>query len=313
MLMDLKNKKILLTGGGGFLGSHVAEKLFTRGAAKENITIPRAKELDLRIKANCEKAVRGQEVVIHLAANVGGIGYNQEKPGDLFYDNIIMGTYLMDAAYRAGAEKYLGLATICSYPKFTPVPFREEELWNGYPEETNAPYGLAKKALTIQAQAYRAQYGWNAVFLLPVNLYGPRDSFDVARSHVIPALIRKVHDAKTSGRSYVEVWGTGRATREFLFVEDAAEGIVLALERYDKSDPVNLGAGMEISVRDLAEKICALMDYRGEIRWDASRPDGQPRRRLDISRAEREFGFRARTDLETGLKKTIAWYVARAG
>jgi len=306
--MDLKNKRILITGGAGFLGSHVTEKLRSRGISEKDIFIPRSGDFDLRNENNCKKAVKGMDIVIHLAAKVGGIGYNQEKPGELFYDNMIMGARMVEAAYRAGVKKFVALGTVCAYPKFAPVPFHEEDLWNGYPEETNAPYGLAKKALLIQAQAYRKQYGFNIIFLLPVNLYGPRDSFDPAKSHVIPALIKKVYDAKKEGRNYVELWGTGCATREFLYVEDAAEGIVLATEKYDKPEPVNLGSGQEISVKDLVKLICRLMDFKGEIRWNASKPDGQPRRMLDVSRAGREFGFRASTLFEEGLKKTIAWY-----
>lgn len=309
--MNLKSKKILVTGGAGFLGSHVVEKLVARGVDKENVFAPRSGEYDLRDRHNCEKSVSGRDVVIHLAAKVGGIGYNQEKPGELFYDNVVMGAYMLDAAYRAGVEKMLLLGTVCSYPKFAPVPFKETDLWNGYPEETNAPYGLAKKALLVGAQSYRRQYGFNAITLFPVNLYGPRDTFDPERSHVIPALIKKVYDAKKEKRNFVEVWGTGRATREFLYVEDAAEGIVAALEKYDKPDPINLGSGKEISIKDLIRLIADLMDYRGEIRWDASKPDGQPRRMLDVSRAAKEFGFRAKTDFKTGLKKTIEWYAAK--
>lgn len=308
--MQLIDKKILVTGGAGFLGSYVVEKLLSRGVKKEHLTVPRSSEYDLRRRGDCERAVQGQNIVIHLAAKVGGIGYNQEKPGELFYDNIMMGVYMIDAAYRAGVEKFVCLSTICAYPKFTPVPFREEDLWNGYPEETNAPYGLAKKALLTACEAYRTQYGFNAIYLLPVNLYGPRDNFDPRKSHVIPALIKKVFDAKREGKPYIEVWGTGRATREFLYVEDAAEGIVLALEKYEKADPVNLGSGREISIKNLVELICRLMDYTGEIRWDATKPDGQPRRRLDVSRAELEFGFRAKTDFEEGLAKEIEWYRA---
>lgn len=307
-MTDLLNKKILLTGGAGFLGSHVLEKLLARGVKKENVFAPRSEEFDLRERRKCEEVLAGQEVVIHLAAKVGGIGYNQEKPGELFYDNIAMGANMLEAACRAGAEKMLILGTICSYPKFTPVPFKEENLWNGYPEETNAPYGLAKKALLVGAEAYRQEHGFNAITLFPVNLYGPRDSFDARRSHVIPALIKKVADAKREGKNSIEVWGTGRATREFLYVEDAAEAIILALTRYDKPEPVNIGSGREISIKDLVRLICRLMGYDGEVRWDASKPDGQPRRLLDVRKAEREFGFRARTDFEEGLKKTIQWY-----
>ncbi len=307
--MELKSKKILITGGSGFLGSFVVEKLCQLGVLKENIFIPRSEEYDLRKWENCQKAVKGQDVVIHLAAKVGGIGFNREHPAELFYDNIMMGTQLMEAARLAGVEKFLGIATICAYPKFTPVPFKEEDIWNGYPEETNAPYGLAKKMLLVQAQAYRQQYGFNAITLFLVNLYGPRDNFNPKSSHVIPALIKKVADAKKEGRNFIDVWGTGKPTREFLYVEDAAEGIVLAAENYNNPEPVNLGSGMEISIKDLIEIICRLMDFKGEIRWDSTKPDGQPRRCLDVSRAEKEFGFRATTNFEVGLKKTIEWYL----
>ncbi len=313
MDVNLKNKKILVTGGAGFLGEHVIKKLIKAGVSEKDIFVPRSREFDLRTEAGCKKTVAGRDVVIHLAAKVGGISFNQENPGELFYDNIIMGTRLIDAAYRASVKKLVLLGTICSYPKFTPVPFKEADLWNGYPEETNAPYGLAKKALLIQAQAYREQYGFNSIYLLQVNLYGPGDNFDPQKSHVVPALIKKIADAKRSGAGYIDVWGTGRATREFLYVEDAAEGIVLALQKYDKSEPVNLGSGAEISIKNLVDIICRLMDFKGEIRWDYSKPDGQPRRVLDTSRAEKEFGFRAKTNFEDGLKKTIEWYEAQAG
>lgn len=307
-MIDLKTKKILVTGGKGFLGSHVVEKLLARGVPKENIFVPISLEYDLRKLENCQKVVKNQDIVIHLAAKVGGIGLNREKPGELFYDNLIMGVQLMEEARKAGVEKFVAIGTICAYPKFTPVPFKEENLWNGYPEETNAPYGLAKKMLLVQAQAYRQQYGFNAIYLLPVNLYGPRDNFDPSSSHVIPALIKKVYEAQKESRNYIEVWGTGKATREFLYVEDAAEGIILAAEKYDKPEPVNLGAGFEISIKDLVELICKLMNFKGEIRWDTTKPDGQPRRCLDTSRAEKEFGFKAKTKFEEGLKKTIDWY-----
>lgn len=307
--MDLKNKKILLTGGAGFLGSFVKEKLLQRGISEENIFIPRAKDFDLRKWENCQKVIDGQNIVIHLAAKVGGIGFNREKPGGLFYDNAIMGIQLMEAAHQAGIEKFVAIGTICAYPKFTPVPFKEDDLWSGYPEETNAPYGLAKKMMLVQAQAYRQQYDFDAIYLLPVNLYGPRDNFNPDSSHVIPALIKKVADSQKNGRDFIEVWGTGKATREFLYIEDAAEGIVSATEKYDKSEPVNLGSGMEISIKDLTELICRLMDFKGEIRWDTTKPDGQPRRCLDISRAEKEFGFKAKTNFKKGLKKTIDWYL----
>ena len=308
-MLDLKDKKILVTGGGGFLGTQIVRTLTARGVPETNIFVPTVPEFDLRRRADCERAVKGNDLMIHLAANVGGIGYNQANPGALFYDNIVMGMHVLEAAHKAGMEKSLILGTICAYPKFTPVPFREETLWNGYPEETNAPYGLAKKALLVGAQAYRSEFNMNVIYLLPVNLYGPGDTFDPARAHVIPDLIRKMHAAKIKGESYVEVWGTGRPTREFLYVEDAAEGIVRALESYDKGDPVNLGAGREISIKDLVAAIARLMDFTGEIRWDRTKPDGQPRRMLDISRAKAEFDFEAKTDFEEGLKKTIAWYV----
>lgn len=307
--MDFKNKKILLTGGAGFLGSFVKEKLLGKGISKKNIFIPRANDFDLRKWENCQKVVDEQDIIIHLAAKVGGIGFNREKPGELFYDNAAMGIQLMEAARLTGIKKFVAIGTICAYPKFTSVPFKEDDLWSGYPEETNAPYGLAKKMMLVQAQAYRQQYGFNAIYLLPVNLYGPRDNFNPESSHVIPALIKKVADAQKNGKDFIEVWGTGKATREFLYVEDAAEGIVSATEKYDKSEPVNLGSGMEISIKDLTELICRLMDFKGEIHWDATKPDGQPRRCLDISRAEKEFDFKAKTNFEEGLKKTIDWYL----
>src|SRR3989344_3843649 len=307
--MSLKNKKILVTGGAGFLGSFIVRKLLKRGIPKKNIFIPRSKELDLRKWENCVKAVRGKDIVIHLAGIVGGIGYNQKIPGQIFYDNMMMGTQLMEAARRAGIEKFVAIGTICAYPKFTKVPFVENTLWSGYPEETNAPYGLAKKMLLVQAQAYRQQYDFNAIYLLPVNLYGPRDNFSPKSSHVIPALIKKIDDAKKAGKKYIDVWGTGKASREFLFVEDCAEGIILATEKYDKSDPVNLGANREIKIKDLVKTVCKLMDFGGDIRWDKTKPDGQPRRMVDATLAHKEFGFKAKTDFEKGLKKTIGWYM----
>jgi GDP-L-fucose synthase len=306
--MELKNKQIVVTGGSGFLGSCVIGKLLEKGVDKKNILVPRSKDYDLTKWEDCKKVVKGKDLVIHLAAKVGGIGLNREKPGELFYDNAIMGIQLMEAARQAGIKKMVVVGTICAYPKFTPVPFKEENLWNGYPEETNAPYGLAKKMLLVQAQAYRQQYGFNAVYLLPVNLYGPRDNFNPESSHVIPALIKKVQDAKLAGQDFIDVWGTGKATREFLYVDDAARGIVLAAQKYDKGDPVNLGAGMEISIKDLVTLICKLMNFKGEIRWDKTKPDGQPRRMLDTSRAEKEFGFKVKTGFEEGLRKTIEWY-----
>ena len=312
--MRLANKKILVTGGAGFLGSFLLSKLINeRGVDRENIRVPRSKDLDLRRWENCVKAVKDIDIVIHLAAKVGGIGYNMKYPATLFYDNAIMGIQLMEAARQEGVEKFVAIGTICAYPKFTPVPFKEEDLWNGYPEETNAPYGLAKKMLLVQAQAYRQQYGFNAIYLLPVNLYGPGDNFDPEQSHVIPALIKKMFDAKLEKRKEVVVWGTGKATREFLYVEDAAEGIILATERYNKPEPVNLGSGFEISIKELAELIAELVGFDGEIKWDTTKPDGQPRRCLDTSKAKKEFGFKAKVDLREGLKRTIEWYVGAKG
>ena len=307
--MNISNKRILVTGGAGFLGSFIVEKLIKeRGVRPENIRIPRSKDRDLRKGENCVEAVKGIDVVIHLAAKVGGIGYNMKYPATLFYDNAIMGIQLMEAARQAGVKKFVAVGTICAYPKFTPVPFKEEDLWNGYPEETNAPYGLAKKMLLVQAQAYRQQYGFNAIYLLPVNLYGPRDNFDPEQSHVIPALIKKMLEAKEEGKKEVIVWGTGKATREFLYVEDAAEGIILATERHNKPDPINLGSGFEISIKDLVEMIAELTGFKGRIIWDTSKPDGQPRRCLDVSKARKEFEFEAKVELREGLKRTIEWY-----
>ena len=307
-MLDLTQRNILLTGGSGFLGSWVRRTLVARGVPERQIVIPRSESLDLRQWANCERAVDGHDVVIHLAGNVGGIGYNREHPGELFYDNLMMGAQLMEAARLAGVEKFVAIGTVCAYPKHTPVPFNEASLWDGYPEETNAPYGLAKKMLLVQAQAYRQQYGFNAIYLLPVNLFGPEDNFDPSSSHVIPALIRRIAQAMDAGEDEVVVWGTGSASREFLYVEDAAEGIVRATERYDSAEPMNIGAGREMTIRELVGTICRLLGYSGRIRWDATKPDGQPRRMLDTSRAERECGFRARVSTEEGLRRTIEWY-----
>ncbi len=308
------DKRVLVTGGAGFLGSFVVEKL--RERACKNIFIPRSKDYNL-VQMDAVKRLYQEsrpDVVIHLAARVGGIGANRANPGRFFYDNLMMGVQMTEVGRQAGIEKFVAVGTVCAYPKFTPVPFKEEDFWNGYPEETNAPYGLAKKMLLVQAQAYRQQYGFNAIYLLPINLYGPGDNFDSESSHVIPALIKKCVDAMSLSPDSdlqpptITVWGTGTPTREFLYVEDCAEGILLATERYNKPDPVNLGTGVEISIRDLVKLIAKLTGYKGEIIWDTSKPDGQPRRMLDISRAEKEFGFRAKTDFEEGLKKTIEWY-----
>ena len=304
-----QDKKILVTGGAGFLGSFIVDKLIKEKKVNpRNIQIPRSKKMDLRKWENCVKAVNDVPIVIHLAAKVGGIGFNKKNPATLFYDNAIMGIQPMEAARQEGVQKFVTIGTVCAYPKYTPVPFREEDLWNGYPEETNAPYGIAKKILLVQAQAYREQYGFNAIYLVLVNLYGPRDNFDPERSHVIPALIKKMVDAKLEGRSEVVVWGTGKASREFLYVEDAAEGILLATEKYNKSDPVNLGTGKEITVKELVGLIAELAEYKGKIVWDTSKPDGQPRRCLETSKARKEFGFEARTDFVEGLRQTIGWY-----
>ena len=304
------NKRVLVTGGAGFLGSFVVEKLQKRGC--KDIFVPRKKEYNLIELEAVNRVYRDAkpDIVIHLAAKVGGIGANQANPGTFFYDNLIMGVQLMEEGRKAGLEKFVALGTICAYPKFTPVPFKEEDLWNGYPEETNAPYGLAKKMLLVQAQAYRQQYGFNAIYLLPVNLYGPRDNFNLESSHVIPALIRKCFEAKQRGDDQITAWGDGSATREFLYVEDAVEGILLATERYHKSDPINLGSSFEISITELLETIVKLTGFKGKIVWDTTKPNGQPRRRLDVSRAEREFGFRASVPFEEGLKKTIEWYTS---
>ena len=302
-------KKVLLTGGAGFLGKEVAGRLVKAGVPPEDIRIPRSKETDLRKWENCLDSVKGVDLVIHLAARVGGIGFNQNYPAQLFYDNAIMGIQLMEAARLEGVERFVAVGTVCAYPKFTPVPFKEEDIWNGYPEETNAPYGLAKKMLLVQSQAYRQQYGFNSIYLLPVNLYGPGDNFDPESSHVIPALIRKFSDAIRVDRKTVEVWGSGVASREFLYVEDAARGILMAAENYNKPDPINLGSGKEISIRDLVKMISRLIGFEGEIKWDVTKPDGQPRRCLNVSRAKKEFEFEAEIGFEEGLSRTIEWFI----
>ncbi len=303
-----RGKRVVVTGGAGFLGSYVVELLKERGCP--NPAIPRSRECDLRRQPDIVRLLDRvrPDVVLHLAAVGGGIGANRENPGRFFYDNLMMGVELMEQARLFGVQKFVAVGTVCSYPKFAPVPFREEDFWNGYPEETNAPYGLAKKMLLVQGQAYRQQYGFNSIYLVPVNLYGPYDNFDPASSHVIPALIKKCLDAVDKGEPSITVWGTGRATREFLFVADAAEGIVLAAERYDGEEPVNLGAGFEISIKDLVELIARLTGFAGLIVWDPTKPDGQPRRLLDTGRAEKHFGFCAKTSFEAGLKQTIEWY-----
>lgn len=312
-----KDKRVIVTGGAGFLGSFVVKRLQRRGAAE--IMVPRSWEYDLRdlqaIRRLLDDAsLKPQggrspvDAVIHLAAVVGGIGANRERPAEFFYDNLMMGVQLLHESYRSGVQKFVAVGTVCAYPKFTPIPFREEDLWNGYPEETNAPYGLAKKMLLVQSQAYRQQYGYDSIFLLPVNLYGPGDNFDPRSSHVIPALIKKCFDAMEAGEPEIVVWGDGSPTREFLYVEDAAEGIVLAAERYDGSEPVNLGSAFEVSIRELVQIIAEETGFAGRITWDTSKPNGQPRRKLDISRAEQRFGFRAQVDFRTGLRRTIEWY-----
>jgi GDP-L-fucose synthase len=308
---DWTTRRVMVTGGAGFLGVWVVRKLRQRGC--QSIFVPRSQDYDLRHGADRRRAISAAapEIIIHLAARVGGIGANRAHPAEYFYDNLMMGVPLLHEAWRAGVSKFVAIGTVCAYPKFTPVPFREDDLWDGYPEETNAPYGLAKKMLLVQSQAYRQQYGYNSIFLLPVNLYGPGDNFDPESSHVIPALIKKCVDAKTRGDDTIEVWGDGSPTREFLYVEDAAEGILLAAEHYNDSQPVNLGSGKEISIKALVEMIARLTGFEGRIVWDITRPNGQPRRSLDTSRANRLFGFKAQVGFEEGLRQTIAWYVAQ--
>jgi GDP-L-fucose synthase len=307
-MSGLAGKRITVTGGAGFLGKYVIKRLEAAGC--KNIFVPRSREYDLVDNKAVKKLYRDAkpDIVIHLAAVVGGIGANRENPGKFFYDNLMMGVQMIEQGRLYGIEKFVALGTVCAYPKFTHVPFKEDDIWNGYPEETNAPYGLAKKMLLVQSQSYRQQYGFNSIFLLPANLYGPGDNFNPKSSHVIPALIKKVFEAKKSGEHYITVWGTGKPTREFLYVEDAARGIVLAAEKYNKSVPVNLGTGSEISIKELAGLICRLTNFEGKIKWDASQPDGQPERCLNTRRAQQEFGFTAGTSLEEGLKRTIEWY-----
>lgn len=310
--VDLTSKRILVTGGAGFLGKQVVKQLCEAGANPSKITAPRSRDCDLRIMENCQRAVDQQDIIVHLAAHVGGIGLNREKPAELFYDNLMMGTQLIHAAYEAGIQKFVCVGTICAYPKFTPVPFKEDDLWKGYPEETNAPYGIAKKALLVQLQAYRQQYDFDGIYLLPVNLYGPEDNFDIRSSHVIPALIRKVYEAQQRGDKQIPVWGDGSPTREFLYSEDAARGIVMGTQLYSGAEPINLGTGCEISIKDLTELICELMNFKGEIVWEPDQPNGQPRRCLDIERAKQAFEFTAQVGFRQGLMNTIEWYRCHA-
>lgn len=309
--INLTDKKILLTGGNGFLGKHVYATLLKRGVLAKNVFAPSSKKLDFKNWDDCIKATRNKDIVIHLAAKIGGIGLNKEKPAELFYDNALMGIQLMEAARLNGVEKFVTIGTVCAYPKNTPVPFKESYLWEGYPEEITAPYGMAKKMLLVQGKAYYQQYGFKSIFLLPVNLYGPGDHFESKYSHVMPALIKKITDAKKNNDKEVTIWGTGKATREFLYVEDAAEAIVLATEKYEKLDPVNLGSAQEISIKKLVELISEIVGYKGKVVWDKTKPDGAMRRKLDIGKGIKEFGFKPKTDLEKGIRKTANWYLSK--
>ncbi|MDF2721385.1 MAG: GDP-fucose synthetase [Paenibacillus sp.] len=310
--MELADKSIVVTGGAGFLGQHVVQLLKRQGCTR--IHVPRSKDYDLRKEQHIIRMLDDckPDVIFHLAAVVGGIGANEKNPGSFFYDNVVMGAHMIEHSRLKGVQKFIAIGTICSYPKFAPIPFREDDLWNGYPEETNAPYGLAKKMMLVQSQAYRKQYGFNSIFLLPVNLYGPGDNFDLETSHVIPAMIRKCEEAKKRGDAAITLWGDGTPTREFLYAEDAAEGIVLAARSYDSSAPVNLGSGEEVSIRELAETIRDLTRYTGQIIWNTDRPNGQPRRKLDVRLAKQLFGFEARTTMRSGLEQTIQWYNANS-
>jgi len=304
--MNWAKKSVVVTGGSGFLGSRVVALLKEKGAT--NIFVPNSTEFDLRLKENAEKITKNVDIVFHIAAKVGGIGLNQAKPGELFYDNLIMGTNLLEEARKNGVEKFVALGTVCSYPKFTPIPFSEESIWDGYPEETNAPYGLAKKMLLVQSQAYRQQYGFQSIMVIPTNLYGPHDNFDENSSHVIPALIKKIFDAKKTNKRKISVWGDGSATRDFLYVDDAARGIILAAEKYNKSDPLNLGSGKEISIKELVNKLLQLTKSNFDIVWETDKPNGQPRRCISIEKARKEIGFEPTIDIDEGLRKTIEWY-----
>ena len=306
--MEWHDKSIVVTGGTGFLGSKIVSQLKEKGA--KNILIPKSNEYDLRYKENAKKITKNADIIFHIAAKVGGIGLNQEKPGELFYDNLIMGTNLLEQARENNVEKFIALGTVCSYPKFTPIPFKEESIWDGYPEETNAPYGLAKKMLLVQSQAYRQQYNFQSIMVIPTNLYGPNDNFDDKSSHVIPALIKKIYQAKKENLKNISVWGDGSPTRDFLYVDDAANGIILAAEKYNSSLPINLGSGIEISIKELVMKIIHLMDVDVDIVWDIEKPNGQPRRCISIERARKEIGFEPKIDLDDGLKQTIDWYVS---